>query len=169
MFLLKLVVESGKQHKELIMKKRLLYVIPFILFGSFLSSVHGSESLVPPDDLAKEAGMACIGLAQKYSAESRRFSPDDMKEFIMAQTKDCTLLLSYSIFTPKTAGVVLDKIESDYGRFIPDVSEEEFKFRNDFHRNIISGAQKAAKDKNFRDEMVTLGGFAVASPSHRNF
>ncbi|ECZ9313149.1 hypothetical protein A3T98_12795 [Salmonella enterica subsp. enterica serovar Newport] len=151
------------------MNTHLRYVIPLLVFGVFLSNTYGSESLMPPDDVAKEAGIACIGLAQKYSAESRRFNPDDMKEFIAEQTKDCMNFLSYSIFKPNTSGVILEKIESDYGRFTPDVSDEEIKFRDDFHKNIISGAQKAAVDKKFRDEMVTLGGFAISSPSHRNF
>ncbi|MCW6525284.1 hypothetical protein NFB71_02460 [Yersinia ruckeri] len=151
------------------MKTCIRFIIPLLVSGAFLSSASGSDNLIPSDELTKEAGMACIGLAQKHSAESRRFNPDDMKEFIIEQTNDCRVLLSYSMFKPKTAGVILDKIESDYGRFSPDVSGEEIKFRNDFHKNIMLGVQKAANDKDFRDEMVTLGGFAVASPAHRNF
>ncbi|QLO47405.1 hypothetical protein HV216_10165 [Enterobacter cloacae] len=151
------------------MNRCIRYACPLLISFAFLSNSYGAESLTPPDDLAKEAGMACIGLAQKYSGESRRFNPEEMKEFIMEQVNDCRSLLTYTMFKPDTATVVLEKIESDYGRFTPDVSEEEAKFRNYFHKNIISGAQKASKDKNFRDEMVTLGGFTVASPSHRNF
>ncbi|WP_096978837.1 hypothetical protein [Escherichia coli] len=127
-----------------------------------------ANDLVPPDSMTKEAGMACVGLAQKYASESRRFNPEEMKAFITEQTNDCRILLVYSMFKPKTAGVVLDKIESDYGRFLPDASEEA-KFRDNFHKNIIAGAQRAARDKDFREEMVTLGGFAVSSPAHRNF
>lgn len=145
------------------------YAIPLLMFGTLLSNAYGSENLIPPDDLVKEAGIACIGIAQKYSSESRRFNPDDMKEFILEQTNDCMTFLSYSIFKPNTSSVILEKIESDYGRFTPEVSDEEIKFRDDFHKKIISGARKAAIDKKFRDEMVTLGGFAISSPSHRNF
>ncbi|MBJ9257304.1 hypothetical protein I5495_08160 [Citrobacter amalonaticus] len=145
------------------------YVIPVMASLVFLTSVHGEDILTPPDTVTKESEMVCIGLAQKYSSESRRFNPEDMKEFIIEQANDCRVLLSYLIFKPKAAPVILDKIESDYGRFTPDVSEEEVKFRDYFHKNIITGAQKAANDKDFRDEMVTLGGLAVASPSHRNF
>lgn len=151
------------------MKKHICHAISIAAYWFLLTSAHGEDGLIPPDTVTKEAELACIGLSQKYSSESRRFNPDDMKEFIMEQASDCRIFLSYSIFNPKTAGVVLDKIESDYGRFTPDVSDEEAKFREYFHKNIMAGAKKAAKDKDFRDEMVTLGGFAIASPSHRNF
>ncbi|EKS7812780.1 hypothetical protein ACOGYR_001691 [Edwardsiella piscicida] len=134
-----------------------------------MSHAKASDAIIPPDSIAKEAGITCIGLAQKYSSESRRFNPEDMKEFIMSQTKDCMVFLSYSIFKPNTADIILNKIESDYGRFTPDVSTEEIKFRDYFHKNIISGAKKAARDKNFREEMLTLGGLAISSPEHRNF
>ncbi|HAX5280150.1 TPA: hypothetical protein J1579_004154 [Escherichia coli] len=150
-------------------KSYIRYAIPIVSSWLFLASAYGEEGLIPPDHVTKEAEIACIGLAQKYASESRRFNPDDMKKFVMEQTNDCRVFLSYSIFKPNTASIILDKIESDYGRFTPDVSEEEAKFRDYFHKNIMSGAQKAAKDKAFRDEMVTLGGFAIASPSHRNF
>ncbi|WP_340674026.1 hypothetical protein, partial [Enterobacter asburiae] len=59
---------------------------------------------------------------------------------------------------------------NNYGlRAIPYASEEEIRFRDNFHKNILFGAQKAANDEKFRYEMISLGGFILASPSSRNF
>ncbi|MDU3925891.1 MAG: hypothetical protein E7H06_02245 [Enterobacter asburiae] len=152
------------------MKMRIRFIVPLLVSGALVTNSFGASNPLPPDSLTKEAGVACLGLVQRYSAESRRYNHDDMKKFITEQADDCKTLLSYSIFSPDKASSTLEKIESSYGlRATPYASEEEIRFRDNFHKNIISGAQKAANDEKFRYEMISLGGFILASPSSRNF
>lgn len=152
------------------MKMRIRFIVPLLVSGTLVTNSFGVGTPLPPDSLTKEAGMACLGLVQRYSAESRRYNHDDMKKFITEQADDCKALLSYTILSSDKASSILDKIESNYGlRAIPYASEEEIRFRDNFHKNILFGAQKAANDEKFRYEMISLGGFILASPSSRNF
>ncbi|WP_241178969.1 hypothetical protein, partial [Enterobacter asburiae] len=95
------------------MKMRIRFIVPLLVSGTLVTNSFGVGTPLPPDSLTKEAGMACLGLVQRYSAESRRYNHDDMKKFITEQADDCKALLSYTILSPDKASSILDKIESN--------------------------------------------------------
>ncbi|EPL4123865.1 hypothetical protein MWS69_002680 [Citrobacter amalonaticus] len=117
----------------------------------------------PSNDIVKESAFACVGMAQKYGSDGRRFAPEGVKEFISSQVDDCVRLLSFSMVNKNTGKDIRDEIESKWATTYYDVTEDEYNFYGEFHRNIMTGSQRAAEDHGYLDEMVLFGKSAANS------
>lgn len=111
----------------------------------------------PSNDIVKESAFACVGMAQKYGSDGRRFDYENVKNFISSQVDDCVRLLSFSLVDKTTGKDILDEVENEWTTTYYDVTDEEYSFYGEFHRNLMSGAQKAAEDHDYLNEMVLFG------------
>ncbi|MDM2751422.1 hypothetical protein OGY07_19035 [Citrobacter sp. Cs237] len=111
----------------------------------------------PSNDIVKESAFACVGMAHKYGSDGRRFDYENVKTFISSQVDDCVRLLSFSLVNKTTGKDILDNIESEWATTYYDVTDEEYSFYGEFHENLMSGAQKAAENHDYLNEMVLFG------------
>lgn len=119
----------------------------------------------PSNDIVKESAFACVGLAQKYGSDGRRFAPEGVKAFISSQVDDCVRLLSFSMVNKNAGKDIRDDIERKWATTYYDVTDDEYSFYGEFHRNIMTEAQKAAEDHDYLNEMVLFG--KSAAKGHR--
>lgn len=111
----------------------------------------------PSNDIVKESAFACVGMAQKYGVDGRRFDYENVKAFMSSQVDDCVRLLSFSIVNKSTGKDIRDDIENEWATTYYDVADDEYSFYREFHMKLMTAAQKAAEDHDYLKEMVLFG------------
>lgn len=143
-------------------------LIPLLILSIIASPACYSSAKYPPNNLVSESSLACIGMAQTYGSESRRFDHDAVISFMSSQVDDCVQALSWLRFDSEAGKEIISKINSDWNRTDVGSSDDESRFYVEFHNKIMSGASRAASDDNFLKEMVSLGQFYSSSKNHSN-
>lgn len=128
-----------------------------ILLASAAYSLPNYASQLPPDALVSDSAFACLGMADRYSEDGRRFDFDQTKAFISGQIDDCVSLLSWSRHSPSKAREIKEKIESEWNRTHFEVSEEQYNFYSTFHQQIMNGITEAVSNPQYLKEMTNSG------------
>lgn len=128
-----------------------------ILLTTAAYSLPNYASQLPPDALVSDSAFACLGMAERYSADGRRFDFAQTKAFISSQVDDCVSLLSWSRHAPNKAREVKEKMESEWNRTHFEVSEDQYNFYSTFHRQIMNGINESVSNAQFLKEMTNSG------------
>lgn len=127
-----------------------------LVLSAILNPAYSADSH-PSDKLVLYSAYACVGLADKYGQEGRRFDYEQTKTFISDEVDNCVQVLSWSQFNPTTGRAMRDKFDSDWNRTGMNIGDDQYLFYSNFHRNMMNGAIKAAINEEFREKMYELG------------
>ncbi|EOU9561574.1 hypothetical protein ACOJCY_002661 [Cronobacter dublinensis] len=136
------------------MKKRHA-IYAFTLLAASCSTYADNNH--PSDELVMKSAYACLGIAQKHTNEGRSFPVEQVNTFLSHEVDSCVQLVSWSIYDKASGNELKSKIDAEWNRTGFNISDEQYAFYANVHRDIVSSATKASVDKEFFNKMARLG------------